>query len=110
VAKAEKARSEPGVVTRLAERGEEAMSRLADELGKNQVLSDALHRMASAKGKVDAASRSAFAQLGLASADEVEKLRKKVAALEKRLAALEGPKKAAARRSAPKRPTSRTGP
>lgn len=92
-------KEEHGSVSRLAEKGEEAVNRFLEELGKNPRVTEALHRAASAKGKLDAASRKAVAQVGLAPADDVVELRKKVEALEKRLAKLEGPKKPAAKRS-----------
>ena len=102
---------EGSVVGRLAERGEEAVSRLLDELGRNPRVSDALDRAASAKGRLDSASRSALHRAGLAPADEVHELRRQVERLEKRLAKLEAPS-AAARPRARRRatPKSRTTP
>jgi polyhydroxyalkanoate synthesis regulator phasin len=98
---------EGGVVGRLAERGEEAVSRLLDELGSNPRVAEALHRAASAKGKLDSASRGALHQVGLAPADELRELKQQVDRLEKRLAKLEAPSssgKARTRRPAtPKR-------
>lgn len=81
---------EPGVVERLSKRGEEALGRLADELGRNERVADALGRAVSAKGRLDSASRRALGQVGLAAADELKELRAQVARLEKRLAKLEG--------------------
>jgi polyhydroxyalkanoate synthesis regulator phasin len=78
-----------GVVGRLAERGEGATNRLLDALGSNTRLTDALARATSAKGKLDSASKGALSQIGLAPADDVKDLRKKVERLEKRLAKLE---------------------
>ncbi|MGH3036163.1 MAG: hypothetical protein ACRDMU_03190 [Gaiellaceae bacterium] len=75
---------------RLSKRGEEAITRLVDEIGKNERVTDALGRAASAKGKFDGASRRARGGVGLAGADELEELRKQVERLEKRLAKLEG--------------------
>jgi polyhydroxyalkanoate synthesis regulator phasin len=94
-------------VSRLAEKGEEAVNRFLEDFAKNPRVSDALNRAASAKGKLDAASRKALAQVGLAPAEDVAELRKEVQALEKRLAKLEGAPKPATKRSpAAKRPPS----
>lgn len=82
-------KGEGGVVGRLAERGEEAMSRLMDEVGRHQRVTDVFHRASEAKGKFDDATRKGVSQMGLASLDELKALRKQVAALEKRLAKLE---------------------
>ncbi len=80
---------ESGVVGRLSRRGEEAVTRLMDELGRNERVAEALDRAISAKGRLDGASRRALGQVGLAAADEVQDLRKEVARLERRLAKLE---------------------
>jgi polyhydroxyalkanoate synthesis regulator phasin len=79
-----------GALGRLSKRGEEAITRFVDEIGKNERVTDALGRAASAKGKLDGASRRAISQVGLAGADELQDLRKQVERLEKRLAKLEG--------------------
>jgi hypothetical protein len=97
--------SETGVVGRLAGRGEEAMSRLMDELGRNRAVTDALTRAVAAKGVLDSASRSALTQVGLAPAEDVRELRRRVMDLEKRLAKLEGGRtratKSTAKRASP---------
>jgi polyhydroxyalkanoate synthesis regulator phasin len=80
---------DPGVVERLSKRGEEAFNRLADELGRNERVSDALGRAASAKGRFDSASRRALGQMGLAAAEELKELQAQIERLEKRLAKLE---------------------
>ena len=82
--------SDAGVVGRLAGRGEEAMSRLLDELGRNRTLTEGLTRALAAKGMLDSASRTALTQVGLAPAEDVRELRRRVMDLEKRLAELEG--------------------
>ncbi len=82
--------SDAGVVGRLAGRGEEAMSRLMDELGRNRTVTEALTRAVAAKGMLDTASRTALTQVGLAPAEEVRELRQRVIELENRLAKLEG--------------------
>jgi polyhydroxyalkanoate synthesis regulator phasin len=78
-----------GMVNRLAERGEEAVNRLVEELGKNPRVTDALDRAMSAKGKIDQSARGALTQIGLAAADELKELRKQIERLERRLAKLE---------------------
>jgi hypothetical protein len=92
-----------GVVERLSRRGEEALAKLVDEVGRNERVTDAIGRASSAKGKLDGASRRALQQVGLAPADEVESLRKQVERLEKRLAKLEGGGKGTAKRSETKK-------
>ena len=79
-----------GFVGRLAERGEEAVTRIVDELSRNPRVTDALDKAMSAKGKVDAGARRTLSQVGLAAADELKDLRKQIERLEKRLARLEG--------------------
>ncbi len=82
--------SDSGVVGRLAGRGEEAMGRLMDELGRNRTVTEGLTRALAAKGMLDTASRTALTQVGLAPAEDVRELRQRVMDLEKRLAKLEG--------------------
>jgi hypothetical protein len=82
--------TESSTLGRLSKRGEEALTRLVDEVGKNERVSDAVNRALSAKGRLDGASRRARGGVGLAGADEVKELRKQVERLEKRLAKLEG--------------------
>jgi hypothetical protein len=86
---ATKRKKEPEtLVERLAERGEEAVSRVLNELSPR--ISAAFDRAMSTKGRVDSASRSALTQLGLAAADEIKDLRGQLERLENRLARLEG--------------------
>jgi hypothetical protein len=86
---ATKRKKEPeNIVERLAERGEEAVSRLLGELSPR--ISAAFDRAMSTKGRVDSASRTALTQLGLAAADEIKDLRGQLERVEKRLARLEG--------------------
>ena len=73
----------------IAGRGEEAVNRLMEELGKNEKVTDALARAMEAKGKVDERTRRTLGTVGLAAADQLEGLRKQIETLEKRLAALE---------------------
>lgn len=86
--------AETGTLGRLSKRGEEALTRVLDELGKNERVAEALGKASSAKGRLDDASRRALGQAGLAAADELKDLRKHVERLEKRLAKLEGTGKA----------------
>ena len=79
-----------GVVGRLAGRGEEALTRLMDELGRNERVTEALSRATNAKGKLDVTSRAALHGIGLAPVDDVRDLQKRLASLEKRLAKIEG--------------------
>jgi polyhydroxyalkanoate synthesis regulator phasin len=91
---AQKRKADPGVVTRLAAKGEETVERLADEAAKHKVVNDALHRAADAKGKIEQVSRKVLHELGIAPAAEVDRLRREVARLERRLKKLEGERKA----------------
>lgn len=107
---AEGKRKEPegGVVGRLSKRGEEAVNRVLEELGRNERVADALSKAMSAKGRVDSAGRRALGQVGLAAAEELSDLRKQIERLEKRLAKLEGTGSAApsAKRSTTKKTSS----
>jgi len=79
-----------GVVGRLAGKGEEALTRLMDELGRNERVTEALSRAMNAKDKLDVTSRAALHGIGLAPVDEVRDLQKRLESLEKRLAKVEG--------------------
>jgi hypothetical protein len=79
-----------GVVGRLAGKGEEALTKLMDELGRNERVTEALSRAMNAKGKLDVTSRGALHGIGLAPVDEVRDLQKRLESLEKRLAKIEG--------------------
>lgn len=106
---ATKRKKEPeNLVERLAERGEEAVSRVLNELSPR--ISAAFDRAMSTKGRVDSASRSALTQLGLAAADEIKDLRGQLERLENRLARLEGSSggKASGKQSAKKSETKTT--
>jgi hypothetical protein len=81
---------EGSLVGRLAERGEEAVNRLTNELANNPMVTEALGKALSAKGKVDAGARRTLSQIGLAAGDELKDLRKQIERLESRLARLEG--------------------
>jgi septal ring factor EnvC (AmiA/AmiB activator) len=94
-------------VGRLAGKGEDAVNRLVDELGKNPRVTDALGKAMSAKGRVDSASRRTLSQIGLAAADELKDLRKQIERLERRLARLEGGSSSAKRSETKKKPTTR---
>ena len=97
-----KKEKDAGTIGRLSKRGEDAVTRLVEELGKNERLTEALGRAMSAKGRLDGASRRAAGQVGIATTDELQDLRKQVERLEKRVAKLEG---STARTAAPKTTT-----
>ena len=86
---ASKKPSDGGMVNRLAGRGEEAVTRLVEELSKNPRVTDALSRVMDAKTKIDQSARGAVSQAGLAAADELKEVRKQIERLERRLAKLE---------------------
>ena len=86
---ASKKPDDSGMVNRLAGRGEEAVTRLVEELGKNPRVTDALERAMEAKGRIDQSARGALAQVGVAAAEELKELRKQIERLERRLAKLE---------------------
>ena len=95
---------------RLAGRGEEAVTKLVEELGKNPRVTDALGRVMDAKTRIDQSARGAVAQAGLAAADELKELRKQIERLERRLAKLESSesKPAAKKTTAKKSETKKT--
>jgi chromosome segregation ATPase len=97
-----------GVVGRLAGKGEEALTRVMEGLGKNPRVTEALDRAMNAKGKLDERSRSALGQIGLGAADEIRELRSQLERLERRLSRLEGEKgtKTTAKRSTTKKTSS----
>jgi polyhydroxyalkanoate synthesis regulator phasin len=100
---ASKKPSDGGMVNRLAGRGEEAVTRLVEELGKNPRVTDALGRVMDAKTKIDQSARGAAAQAGLAAADELKELRKQIERLERRLAKLESADQPAAKKTTAKK-------
>lgn len=96
--KKEKAKeADAGTLGRLSKAGEDAVTRLLDELGKNERVTDALSRAMSAKGKLDEGAKRALGQVGLAAADELKDLRAHIEKLEKRLATLEADARPAAK-------------
>ena len=98
------------MVGRLAGKGEEALTRVVEGLGKNPRLTDALDRAVSAKGRLDEGARSALSQVGLAAAEEIRDLRTQLERLERRLAKVEsegGGKTTAKRSSTKKTPSAR---
>ena len=104
---ASKKPSDGGMVNRLAGRGEEAVTRLVEELGKNPRVTDALSRVMDAKTKIDQSARGAVAQAGLAAADELKELRKQIERLERRLVKLESTDKSAAKPAPAKKTTAK---
>jgi polyhydroxyalkanoate synthesis regulator phasin len=107
---ASKKPSDGGMVNRLAGRGEEAVTRLVEELGKNPRVTDALSRVMEAKTKIDQSARGAVAQAGLAAADELKELRKQIERLERRLAKLESTDKPAAKKTTAKKSETKKAP
>jgi hypothetical protein len=89
MAEGENKEADGGVLGRLAGRGEDALTRLMDELGRNPRVTDALGRTMAAKGKVDDTTRKTLSQVGLAAAGEIKELRQQLERLEKRLSKLE---------------------
>jgi chromosome segregation ATPase len=106
--KSKKKEPEAGTLGRLSKAGEDALTRLGEELGKNDLVTDALGRAMSAKGKLDESARRALGQVGLAAADELKDLRKHIERLEKRLAKLESDAKPAPRPRAKPKPRTTT--
>ena len=105
---ASKKPSDGGMVNRLAGRGEEAVTRLVEELSKNPRVTDALSRVMDAKTKIDQSARGAVAQAGLAAADELKDLRKQIERLERRLVKLESAGKPAAKKTTAKKTAKKT--
>jgi polyhydroxyalkanoate synthesis regulator phasin len=105
-----KQEGESGVITKLSKAGEDAVTKIVEELGKNERVTDAVARAMSAKGKVDEQARKTLGQVGVAGADEIKGLRKHLERLEKRLAALEHKQKPAAKQktTAAKKPATGT--
>jgi hypothetical protein len=106
----EKKQQDGGVVGKLAGRGEEALSRVVEGLGRNPRVTDALDRAMGAKGRLDGASRSALNQVGLAAAEEIRDLRTQLERLERRLTKLEstsGAKTTAKRSTTKKTPSAK---
>ena len=101
-----------GTLNRLAGRGEEAVTKLVEELSKNPRVTDALSRVMDAKTRIDQSARGAVAQAGLAAADELKDLRKQIERLERRLAKLEssGSKPAAAKSTTAKKAETKKAP
>jgi polyhydroxyalkanoate synthesis regulator phasin len=89
VAENGKDQGETGVITKLSKAGEDAVNRLVEELGRNERVTDAFGRAMAAKGKIDETTRRTLGQVGVAAADEIKDLRRHLERLEKRLAALE---------------------
>jgi cell division septation protein DedD len=105
VAENGKEQGDTGVITKLSKAGEDALNRFAEELGRNERVTDAVARAMAAKDKVDDATRRTLGQVGVAAADEIKDLRKHLERLEKRLAALEQkPEEAAKPKTATAKP------
>jgi hypothetical protein len=72
----------PGPLERLAGKGDEALRRVAEEIGRAAPLTDA-------RGRLEQVERSVLDRLNIAAADEVGELRATVAELERRLLRIE---------------------
>ena len=96
--------TDAGTLGRLSKAGEDALTRLVEELGKNERFTDAIARAGAAKGKLDESAKRAVGGVGLAAAEELKDLRKHVERLEKRLAKLEAGSKPATKPPAKKPP------
>jgi hypothetical protein len=108
MAKKKKAKeTDAGTLGRLSKAGEETLTKLVEELGKNERITDAMARAMAAKGKLDEGAKRAAGQVGLAAADELKDLRRHIERLEKRLAKLESDAKPKPRTTKP-RTTTRT--
>jgi len=107
---ASKKPSDGVMVNRLAGRGEEAVTRLVEELSKNPRVTDALSRVMDAKTKIDQSARGAAAQAGLAAAGELKELRKQIERLERRLAKLESADQPDAKKTTAKKAETKTTP
>jgi len=107
---ASKKSNDGGTVNRFATRGEEALTRLIEELSKNPRVTDAVSRAMETKGKIDQSARGALTQVGLAAADELKELRKQIERLERRLAKLETKDSKAASKPAAKKPAAKKAP
>jgi hypothetical protein len=107
MARARKEPTDEGVVSRLAGRGEEALTRLMDELGRNERVTDALGRAMAAKGKVDETTRKTLGQIGLTSSEDVKDLAKRLERLEKRVQKLEASGRSATRKAPSRSATAR---
>jgi hypothetical protein len=81
--------NEGSTLGRLADRGEEAVTKLIDELAKNPRVTDALARVMEMKGKADEASRKAIANSSTAAAGQIKDLRHRLEKLEQRLQTME---------------------
>jgi hypothetical protein len=98
MAKKKKAKeTDTGTLGRLSKAGEDALTKLAEELGRNERVTEAVGKAMAAKGKLDDGARRAVGGVGLAAAEELKDLRKHIERLEKRLAKLEGASKPASK-------------
>ena len=88
--------NEGSTLGRLADKGEEAVTKLIDELAKNPRVTDALARVMEMKGKADEKTRQTLANSSGAAASQIKDLRVHLEKLEKRLQKMEGDSAAAA--------------
>jgi hypothetical protein len=81
--------NEGSTLGRLADKGEEAVTKLIDELAKNPRVTDALARVMEMKGKADEKTRQTLANSSGAAAGQIKDLRVHLEKLEKRLQKME---------------------
>jgi hypothetical protein len=81
--------NEGSTLGRLADKGEEAVTKLIDELAKNPRVTDALARVVEMKGKADEKTRQTLANSSGAAAAQIKDLRVHLEKLEKRLQKME---------------------
>lgn len=100
----EKQGSQTSTLGRLADKGEEAVTKLIDELAKNPRVTDALARVMEAKGKADQATRKTLANSSGAAATQIKDLRLRLERLEQRLQNMESSEAATATKPAASKP------
>ncbi len=81
--------TEGSTLGRLADKGEEAVTKLIAELAKNPRVTDALARVMEMKGKADEKTRQTLANSSGAAAAQIKDLRANLEKLEKRLQKME---------------------
>ena len=110
--------SEGSTIGRLADKGEETVTKLIDELAKNPRVTEALSRVMEMKGKADQATRKTIANASGATAGEIKNLRTRLERLENRLQQMESSgagattpaKPAAAKKPAARKPATAAKP
>src|SRR5690242_19557337 len=78
-----------GLRERLSRQGEEALGRIAEELAGNPLVVGALSRAFEAREKASQAQEAAMGALGIPSADDIERLTRRLRWVSKRLEGIE---------------------